>query len=45
MEYRLRWNDHNTAMLINLAKLREDKSYTDVTLSCEGKEITAHRQG
>ncbi|XP_042887028.1 protein tramtrack, beta isoform-like isoform X2 [Penaeus japonicus] len=39
----LSWNNHHATFCDILTKLREKESYTDVTLSCEGKFYPLHK--
>ncbi|XP_043239192.1 broad-complex core protein isoforms 1/2/3/4/5-like isoform X4 [Amphibalanus amphitrite] len=42
-EFCLRWNDFHSSFHLSLEALRGDESFTDVTLSCSGRLMRAHR--
>ena len=42
-EFCLRWNDFHSNFHLSLEALRGDESFTDVTLSCSGRLVKAHR--
>ncbi|XP_037088751.1 longitudinals lacking protein-like [Pollicipes pollicipes] len=42
-EFCLRWNDFHSNFHLSLEALRGDESFTDVTLSCAGRLMKAHR--
>ncbi|XP_065335049.1 protein tramtrack, beta isoform-like isoform X3 [Cloeon dipterum] len=42
-QYSLRWNNYVRHMTSAFESLRSDKDLIDVTLSCEGKKIPAHK--
>jgi hypothetical protein len=42
-QFCLRWNDFQTNMVSSFQHLRDEKSFTDVTLACEGQTTKAHK--
>merc|ERR1711860_66205 len=42
-QFCLRWNDFQTNMVSSFKHLRDEKSFTDVTLACEGQTTKAHK--
>ncbi|XP_049800743.1 broad-complex core protein isoforms 1/2/3/4/5-like [Schistocerca nitens] len=42
-QYSLRWNNYPTHVTGGFSTLRNDEELVDVTLSCEGKRIRAHK--
>jgi BTB/POZ domain len=42
-QYSLRWNNYVTHVSTAFDALRGDKDLVDVTLSCEGRKIPAHK--
>ncbi|XP_055626122.1 longitudinals lacking protein-like isoform X1 [Toxorhynchites rutilus septentrionalis] len=42
-QYFLKWNDFQTNMVTSFRHLRNEKSFTDVTLACEGQTCKAHK--
>merc|ERR1711970_388262 len=42
-QFCLRWNDYQTTMVENFKNLRNDKSFSDVTIVCEGQNTKAHK--
>lgn len=42
-QYFLKWNDFQTNMVSSFKHLRDEKSFTDVTLACEGQTCKAHK--
>lgn len=42
-QYFLKWNDFQTNMVSSFKNLRDEKSFTDVTLACEGQTCKAHK--
>jgi hypothetical protein len=41
--YCLKWNNYQTNMVSALEGLKLEEDFVDVTLSCEGKTIKAHK--
>ncbi len=41
--YCLKWNNFQTNIVAALGNLKLDEDFVDVTLSCEGKSIKAHK--
>ena len=39
----LKWNNYQTNIVAALGNLKLDEEFVDVTLSCEGKSIKAHK--
>jgi len=42
-QFCLRWNDFQSNMVNSFKHLRDEKSFTDVTLACEGQTCKAHK--
>merc|ERR1712038_1402410 len=42
-QFCLRWNDFQTSMVSPFKHLRDEKSFTDVTLACDGQTCKAHK--
>lgn len=42
-QFFLKWNDFQVNMMTSFRNLRNDKSFTDVTLACEGQTCKAHK--
>lgn len=42
-QYFLKWNDYQSNMVSSFKHLRNEKSFTDVTLACEGQTCKAHK--
>ena len=42
-QFCLRWNDFQTNMVASFKHLRDEKSFTDVTLACDGQSCKAHK--
>jgi len=42
-QFFLKWNDFQSNMVSSFKHLREEKSFTDVTLACEGQTCKAHK--
>ncbi|XP_037083673.1 longitudinals lacking protein-like [Pollicipes pollicipes] len=42
-EFCLRWNNFHSNFHLSLDALRGDETFTDVTISCSGKLLRAHR--
>merc|ERR1712106_100676 len=42
-QFCLRWNDFQTNMVASFKHLREEKSFTDVTVACDGQSCKAHK--
>jgi len=42
-QFCLRWNEFQTNMVSSFKHLREEKSFTDVTLACDGQTCKAHK--
>ncbi|KAI5721857.1 longitudinals lacking protein-like isoform X1 [Diaphorina citri] len=42
-QYYLKWNDFQSNMVTSFKHLRNDNSFTDVTLACEGQTCKAHK--
>merc|ERR1711976_775604 len=42
-QFCLRWNDFQTNMVSSFKHLRDEKSFTDVTLACDGQTCKAHK--
>ncbi|CAG0919561.1 unnamed protein product [Notodromas monacha] len=42
-QFCLRWNDFQTNMVSSFQHLRDEKSFTDVTLACDGQTTKAHK--
>ena len=42
-QFCLRWNDFQTNMVASFKHLRDEKSFTDVTLACDGQSTKAHK--
>merc|ERR1711970_1524743 len=42
-QFCLRWNDSQTNMVSSFKHLRDEKSFTDVTLACDGQTCKAHK--
>ena len=42
-QYCLKWNNHWANLIRNFSQLLATETFVDVTLSCEGKEIKAHK--
>ncbi|XP_022185729.2 longitudinals lacking protein-like [Nilaparvata lugens] len=42
-QYFLKWHDFPATVVSSFKHLRDEKSFTDVTLACEGQMCTAHR--
>ncbi|XP_026728237.1 longitudinals lacking protein-like isoform X1 [Trichoplusia ni] len=42
-QFFLKWNDFQTNMVTSFRHLRDEKSFTDVTLACEGQTCKAHK--
>ena len=42
-QFCLRWNDFQTNMVASFKHLRDEKSFTDVTIACEGQSCKAHK--
>merc|ERR1711915_15787 len=42
-QFFLKWNDFQTNMVNSFKHLRDEKSFTDVTLACEGQTCKAHK--
>ncbi|XP_046392409.1 zinc finger and BTB domain-containing protein 17-like isoform X2 [Ischnura elegans] len=42
-QFCLRWNNFQSSIITNLECLKSDEELVDVTLSCEGKAIKAHK--
>ena len=39
----LRWNDYSSSMVTSFRHLREERSFTDVTISVDGESLKAHK--
>ena len=42
-QFCLRWNDFQTCIKSTFQGLREEKEFMDVTISCDGEQVTAHK--
>jgi len=42
-QFLLKWNDFQVNMMTSFRNLRNDKSFMDVTLACEGQTCKAHK--
>lgn len=42
-QFFLKWNDFQSNMVSSFRHLRDEKSFTDVTLACEGQTCKAHK--
>jgi len=42
-QFCLRWNDFQTNMVASFKHLRDEKSFTDVTIACDGQSTKAHK--
>lgn len=42
-QFSLKWNNYSQHIVSALEELRVDDELTDVTLSCDGKRIKAHK--
>ena len=42
-QFCLRWNDFQTNMVASFKHLRDEKSFTDVTIACDGQSCKAHK--
>jgi len=42
-QFCLRWNDFQSNMVSSFKHLRDEKSFTDVTLACDGQTCKAHK--
>ncbi|RZF42096.1 hypothetical protein LSTR_LSTR006689 [Laodelphax striatellus] len=42
-QFFLKWKDFHSNMVSSFRHLRDEKSFTDVTLACEGQTCNAHR--
>ena len=42
-QFCLRWNDFQTNMVASFKHLKDEKSFTDVTIACEGQSTKAHK--
>lgn len=42
-QFFLKWNDYQSNMVTSFRHLRDEKSFTDVTLACEGQTCKAHK--
>merc|ERR1719315_492384 len=42
-QFCLRWNDFQSTMVNNFKNLRNDDSFSDVTIVCEGQSTKAHK--
>ncbi|KAB7497729.1 UNVERIFIED_CONTAM: hypothetical protein RMT77_007183 [Armadillidium vulgare] len=42
-QFCLRWNEFQSNMVSSFRHLREEKSFTDVTLACDGQTCKAHK--
>ncbi|KAK2721977.1 longitudinals lacking protein-like [Artemia franciscana] len=42
-QFCLRWNDFQSNIVTSFKHLRDEKSFTDVTLACEGQTCKAHK--
>merc|ERR1711913_185670 len=42
-QFCLRWNDFQTNMVTSFKHLRDEKSFTDVTIACDGQSCKAHK--
>ena len=42
-QFCLRWNDFQTNMVASFKHLRDEKSFCDVTLACDGQSCKAHK--
>jgi len=42
-QFFLKWNDFQSNMVSSFKHLRDEKSFTDVTLACEGQTCKAHK--
>jgi len=42
-QFCLRWNDFQTNMVSSFKDLRDDPSFADVTLACDGETCKAHK--
>ncbi|MPC25844.1 Longitudinals lacking protein-like [Portunus trituberculatus] len=42
-QFCLRWNEFQSNMVSSFKHLREEKSFTDVTLACDGQTCKAHK--
>ena len=42
-QFCLRWNDFQTNMVASFKHLRDEKSFCDVTLACDGQSTKAHK--
>merc|ERR1739844_222778 len=42
-QFCLHWNDFQTNMVSSFKHLRDEKSFTDVTLACDGQTCKAHK--
>lgn len=42
-QFFLKWNDFQSNMVSSFKHLRDEKSFTDVTLACDGQTCKAHK--
>lgn len=42
-QFCLRWNNFQTNITSQFETLRQDEDFVDVTLTCEGKSVKAHK--
>ena len=42
-QFCLRWNDFQTNMVASFKHLRDEKSFTDVTIASDGQSCKAHK--
>ena len=42
-QFFLKWNDFQSNMVSSFRHLRDEKSFTDVTLACDGQTCKAHK--
>ena len=42
-QFCLRWNDFQTNMVASFKHLRDEKSFCDVTIACDGQSCKAHK--
>ena len=42
-QFCLRWNDFQTNMVASFKHLRDEKSFCDVTIACDGASVKCHK--
>ena len=42
-QFCLRWNDFQQCIKSTFQELREEKDFMDVTISCDGEQVKAHK--